>query len=130
MKSQCIIVISWMLILILAACSGSSDGKSSINGRHNVKYEVSTSTQDASITYLDENGETVSIPRQDTHTSLWSYSFNAKDGAHLSLSAHLLGGDVDTIYVTIYVDELSGFQEHSYGEGVSAAREYDIPMTK
>jgi hypothetical protein len=130
MKSQCIIVISWLLILILAGCSGSSDGKNSGNGIHTVKYEVSTSTQDTSITYLDENGETVSIPRQDTHTSLWSYSFNAKDGAHLSLSGQLLGDDVDTIYVTIYVDELSGFQEHSYGEGVSASREYDIPMTK
>ena len=37
---------------------------------------------------------------------------------------------MNPIYVTIYVDELSGFQEHSYGVGVSAPREYDIPLTE
>jgi hypothetical protein len=119
-----------MLFIVIAGCGGSSDGKKPIKGMHTVKYEVSTSSQDVSITYLDENGKTVSIPQQNTHDNPWIYSFEAKDGAHLSLSAQLLGEGYDTVYVTIYVDELSGFQEHSYGVGVSAHREYDIPMTE
>ena len=129
MKSLCTIFLACMLFIVMAGCSGSSDGKKS-KGMHTVKYEVITSTQDVSITYLDANGETVSIPQQDTHTRSWTYSFEAKDGAHLSLSAQLQGEGIDTIYVTIYVDELSGFQEHSYGVGVSAHREYEIPMTE
>jgi hypothetical protein len=130
MKFLWIIFFSCMIFVLLVGCSGSSDGNESIKGMHTIKYEVSTSTQDVSITYLDEKGETVIIPQQDTHTNTWSYSFEAKDGAHLSLSAQLLGEGYDTVYVTIYVDELSGFQAHSYGEGVSTQREYNIPITE
>jgi hypothetical protein len=119
-----------MLIVVVAGCSGSSGGNKPKEGMHTVKYEVSTSTQDVSITYIDENGETVTIPQKDTHTKSWTYSFEAEDGSHLSLTAQLLGEGYDTVYVTIYVDELSGFQEHSYGVGVSTHREYDIPITE
>jgi hypothetical protein len=123
------IILPCVLFIVMAGCSGSSDGSKPIKGIHTVKYEVSTSTQDVSIIYLDENGETVSIPRKDTHTSSsWTYLFESKDGAHLSLSAQLLDDGPDTVYVAIYVDG-SEFQEHSYGEKVSALREYDIPIT-
>jgi hypothetical protein len=119
-----------ILFIVMAGCSGSSDGNSSSKGMHSVRYEVSTSTDDASITFLDENGESVTIPQQDTHSSIWSYTFEAKNGAHLSLTAQLLGESEDnTIYVTIYVDALSKFQQSSFGKGVSAHIEYDIPMT-
>jgi hypothetical protein len=117
-----------ILFIVMAGCSGSSDGNKSIKGMHSVTYEVSTSTQDASITFLDENGESVSIPQQDTHRKMWSYSFEAKDGAHLSLSAQLLGEGYDTVYVIIKVDELES-QQSSWGVGVIAYKEYDIPMT-
>jgi hypothetical protein len=130
MKSLWAIFLACMLFVVMVGCSGSSDGKKPIKGMHTVKYEVSTSLLDTSITFLDENGETISIPQKDTHSSIWSYSFEAKDGAHLSLSAQLVGEDPDTVYVTIIVDELSRFQEHSYGVGVTAHREYDIPITE
>jgi hypothetical protein len=129
MKSPWIIFLSCMLFVVIAGCSGSSDGKKTIKGMHTVTYEVSTSTQDVSIIFLDENDKTVSIPQKDTHTNKWTYSFEAKDGAHLSLSAQLLGEGYDTVYVTIYVDELLEVTEPSYGVGVSATTKYDIPMT-
>jgi hypothetical protein len=128
MRLQQIILIP--IILMLFGCSSESGGDHKLPpGMHSVKYEVYTSTQDTTILYRDENGYDQEITNVNTHDKPWIYTFNAAGGTHLNLSARLLGDGIDTIYVTIYIDHLEGFQEHSYGTGVSAGRTYDIPLT-
>ena len=118
------------IMLMLFGCSSDSGGDNKLPpGMHSVKYEVYTSTQDATIVYRDENGNDQEITNVNTHDKPWIYTFNAAGGTHLYLFARLLGDGVDTVYVTIYVDHLEGYQEHSYGQGVSASRTYDIPLT-
>ena len=128
MRLHLTILISIMLVLF--GCSSDSGGDNKLPpGMHTVKYEVYTSTQDTTIVYRDEIGNDQEITNVNTHDKPWIYTFTAAGGTHLYLYAKLLGDGVDTVYVTIYVDHLEGFQEHSYGQGVSASRTYDIPLT-
>jgi hypothetical protein len=92
------------------------------------KYEVSSSTQNVSINYIDEDGKTVNLPNENSHDQLWTHTFTAKNGSHLALSAQLLGSGYDTIYVIIYLDYKEVAKNYSYSEGVSASTEYDIPL--
>jgi hypothetical protein len=129
MKHPGILFLSCMIFTAIMGCSGSGGGDESCSGLHTISYEVSTSKQDTSITYIDATGKIVTIPRQDTHSENWSISFCAKDGAHLSLFAQIYTGSPDQLWLSIYVDNIKVVELPSYTEGVSAKIEYDIPMT-
>ncbi len=97
---------------------------------HGVQYVVSSNRQHANITYLDENGDYWYVTDTDT-TTYWTHSFTAANGTHLELSATLLHDsmdDADTLQVMIYVDGDQRKMSSSYGAGVSAEVEYDIPL--
>ncbi len=123
------IILSFMLLMSPFGCSGSGGGNHLAPGMHSVKYEVDTETQNVNIVYRDENGNDQERDNEDSHNKPWTYSFSAKDGAHLSLSAQLLGERYDTILVTIYVDNLTVQQQSSFGSSVGALVEYDIPIS-
>jgi hypothetical protein len=118
-----------IFLITLIGCGGGGGGSENCKpgpDEHCIKYEVSTSTQNVSITY-DINGEQVNKLNEDSHNKPWTYRFKAKNGSHLALSAQLLGSGYDTVYVTIYLDGMKVAESKSYSEGVSANTEYDIP---
>jgi len=119
-----------ILIITLTGCGGGGGSENSKLGpdTHIIKYEVSSSTQNVSITYIDEDGKTVNLPNENSHDHPWAYTFTAKNGSHLALSAQLLGSEVDTIYVIIFLDNKEVARELSYSVGVTANTEYDIPL--
>jgi hypothetical protein len=129
MKPRGILFLSCIIFMAIVGCSGSGGGDESCSGSHTVSYEVSTSKQDATIAYIDANGKTVTIHRQDTHSEIWSISFCAKDGTHLSLFAQIYTGSPDQLWLSIYVDYIKVVELPNYTEGVSAKVEYDIPVT-
>lgn len=119
-----------IFLITLIGCGGGGGGSANCTpgpDDHCIKYEVSTSTQNVSITYIDEDGNTVNLPNENSHNQPWTYTFTAKNGSHLALSAQLLGSGYDTVYVIIYVDNQEVAKESSYSAGVSASTEYDIP---
>ncbi len=116
------------MMLMLSGCGSDSGGGPDVpEGMHLVKYEVSTGKQNTLIIYRDENGVDQEITDIDTHSKPWTYTFTAAGGAHLDLTAQLLGDDADTVRVYIYVDYLEANLGQSYGTGVLATCAYDIP---
>jgi hypothetical protein len=118
-----------ILLVTLIGCGGSGGGDHTDPDLHTVEYEVSTSSQDVSITYIDGDGKTVNLPGIDSHNSVWNYIFSAKNGDHLALSAQLLGSVDDTVHVTIFLDNQEVAHQMSYSVDVMAQTEYDIPTS-
>ena len=116
----------WILLLTLGSCGGG--GGHSSSDIHRVEYEVSTySTYPVSITYTDENRKTVEIQNKSITDKSWTYTFSAKTGTHLFLSATLLSESDDIFYVTIYVDYLNVSSYSQKGSGGPAVLEFAIP---
>ena len=64
-----------LLTIVLFSCA---------KGPYTIKYTATGDTGTLHVSYIDENGNS-----QDyTGTSPWSYSFTAKKGASLKVSAH------------------------------------------
>jgi hypothetical protein len=94
---------------------------------HYVQYEVSTySSNPVSITYIDEDGKTVELPSVNVTNKYWTYSFYAKTGTYLYLSATLLGDSTDIFDITIYIDALKEDSMSQKG-GTPAVLEFTIP---
>ena len=116
-----------ILIITLTGCGGSGGGGSQSGDMHYVTYEVSTySSNPVSITYIDENGKTVELASVDVTNKSWTYSFYAKTGTYLYLSATLLGDSTDIFYATLYIDSLKENTMSQKG-GTPAVIEVTIP---
>ena len=116
----------WILLITLGSCGGG--GAHSSSDMHTVQYEVSTySTYPVSITYTDEKGKTVEIQNKYVTDNPWTYTFSAKTGTQLFLSATLLGESDDIFYVTIYVDYVNASSYSQKGSGGPAVLEFAIP---
>ena len=116
----------WIFLITLGSCGGG--GGHSSSDMHMVEYEVSTySTYPVSIMYTDENGKTIEIPNKSVTDKSWTYTFSAKTGTHLFLSATLLGESDDIFYVTIYVDYVNVSSYSQKGSGGPAVLEFAIP---
>ena len=121
------IILVWIIIITLAGCGGSGGSGRSSTAMHTVQYEVSTySNNPVSITYIDEDGKTVELPSVNITNKSWTYTFSAKNSAHLYLSATLLGESTDIFYTTIYVDYLNENRMSQKG-GAPAVVEFTIP---
>ena len=116
----------WILLITLGSCGGG--GGHSSSDIHTVQYEVSTySTYPVSIMYTDENGKTIEIQNKYVTDIPWTYTFSAKTGTHLFLSATLLGESDDIFYVTITVDYVNVSSYSQKGSGGPAVLEFAIP---
>ena len=91
--------------MTLSVCGGSGNENTQLIDMHAVQYEVSTySTDPVSITYHAENGKIIAIPSIYVNEKTWTYTFSAKSGTYLYLSAELLGVSNDIFYTSIYID--------------------------
>ena len=121
------IILVCILIITLTGCGGSGGGSTQSSDMHYVQYEVSTySSNPVSITYIDEDGKTVELPSVDITNQSWTYSFYAKTGTYLYLSATLLGDSTDIFDITIYIDAIKENTVSQKG-GTPAVLELTIP---
>jgi len=63
-----------LFLVVLCSCTA---------GPYTIKYEATGSSGTLNVAYIDENGNNQSY----TGTSPWNYSFSAKKGASLKVSA-------------------------------------------
>jgi hypothetical protein len=68
----------------------------------------------------------VDLPSVNVTNESWTYSFHAKTGTYLYLSATLLGDSSDIFYATIYIDSLKE-NTTSQKSGAPAVVEFTIP---
>jgi hypothetical protein len=121
------IILVYIFIITLTGCGGSGGGSTQSSDMHYVQYEVSTySSNPVSITYIDEDGKTVELPSVDITNQSWTYSFYAKTGTYLYLSATLLGDSTDIFDITIYIDAIKENTVSQKG-GTPAVLELTIP---
>ena len=121
------IILVYIFIITLTGCGGSGGGSTQSSDMHYVQYEVSTySSNPVSITYIDEDGKTVELPSVDVTNKSWTYSFYARTGTYLYLSATLLGDSTDIFDITIYIDAIKENTVSQKG-GTPAVLELTIP---
>ncbi len=122
------IILVCILIITLTGCGGSGGGSTQSSDMHYVQYEVSTySSSPVSITYIDEDGKTVDLPSVNVTNKSWTYSFYAKTGTYLYLSATLLSESDDIFYATITIDKLYVYTNSQKGSFGPAVLEFTIP---
>ena len=122
------IILVCILIITLTGCGGSGGGSTQSSDMHYVQYEVSTySSSPVSITYIDEDGKTVELPSVNVTNKSWTYSFYAKTGTYLYLSATLLSESDDIFYATITIDKLYVYTNSQKGSFGPAVLEFTIP---
>ncbi len=122
------IILVCILIITLTGCGGSGGGSTQSSDMHYVQYEVSTySSSPVSITYIDEDGKTVELPSVNVTNKSWTYSFYAKTGTYLYLSATLLSESDDIFYATITIDTLQVHTTSQKGSFGPAVLEFTIP---
>jgi hypothetical protein len=129
LRLQKIILVFIIIIIIitLTGCSGSGGGGRSGLNMHTVQYVVSTySNNPVAITYINEEGKTVELPSENVSNKDWTYTFSAKNGTHLYLSATLISESTDIFYATIYVDYIKEVTM-SQKSGAPAVIEFTIP---
>jgi hypothetical protein len=122
------IILVWITIISLTGCGGSGGSGRSSRDMHAVQYEVSTySDNPVSINYIDENGKIIDLPSVNVTSKSWVYTFTAKSGTQLYLSATLQSESDDIFYTTITVDNLQVNTLSQKGSIGSAVLEFTIP---
>lgn len=81
-----------LLVVLLAGCDA-------LTGQSNIEYRVSGSAARVSLTYESEGGGTSQV---DSAAVPWSYSFKAKKGDFLYVSAQIVSTSGGTVTVAIY----------------------------
>jgi hypothetical protein len=101
------LILLCFLITILSVCGGNGNENAQHIDMQTVQYEVSSySPVPLFITYSDENGKILTISSIYVNEKTWTYTFSAKSGTYLYLSAELLGGRNDIFYTSIHIDYL------------------------